>query len=128
MDGTRSYHLPVVVRIRMSGGVVVQGCDVYIGRRQSQGGWSLQDSIWLNKFEVKIYGRDNALRLYEEDLRKRIADYPQEWYMYFIRLVSAGWPLQLGCWCKDKPDIPCHGDIIVKICAEVIARLQSLGL
>jgi hypothetical protein len=126
MDAARkTYHLPIVVRIRMTGGEIVKGCDVYIGRRNTMGGHNLKDSIWMNRFTVKTYGIDTALRLYEEDLRSRISEHPLEWYTYLIRLVSAGRPLLLGCWCKDKPTAPCHGDIIVKICSEVLARLRS---
>lgn len=123
----KQYHLPVVVRIRMSGGQVVQGCDVYIGRRMSQGGWNLQESIWMNPFKVADAGRGTAIEQYEAYLRQKIAASPIEWYSYLIRLVSVGRPLTLGCWCKDKPEIPCHGDIIVKICGEVILRLHALG-
>lgn len=24
----------------------------------------------------------------------------------------------LGCWCKNKPDTPCHGDVLVKLIKE----------
>lgn len=40
-----------VVRIRRKGGVVVQDCDVYIGRRMTQGGWNLKDSMFMNPLQ-----------------------------------------------------------------------------
>ena len=63
--------LPTVVRIRRSGGVIVQDCDVYIGRRMTMGGWSLEGSKFSNPFTVKEYGRDECLLKYEEYIRKR---------------------------------------------------------
>lgn len=43
---------PTMVRLRHEGDVVVQDCDVYIGRRQTQGGWHLKKfkedpELWL---------------------------------------------------------------------------------
>ena len=35
---------PIVVRPRVKGGVIVQDCDIYIGRKQTQGGWNLKES------------------------------------------------------------------------------------
>jgi hypothetical protein len=39
-----------VVKLRRSGGQLVQGCDVYIGRAINQGGWNLPCSKWHNPF------------------------------------------------------------------------------
>ena len=42
-----------VVRIRMERGVVVQDCEVYIGRACNMGGWRLRQSKWANPFTLK---------------------------------------------------------------------------
>lgn len=96
-----------VVRIRRKGGAVVQDCDVYIGRKQSMGGWNLPQSDWANPFSVKECGsNEEACRRYEEYVRGR----PE--------LMARLWELRgktLGCWCKPAA---CHGDVLVRLVAE----------
>ena len=92
-----------VVRIRRSGDKIVQDCDIYIGRRITMGGWNLQESIWRNPYDVKTYGRDKCLELYEEYVTNN------------EELMSKLGELRgktLGCWCKPER---CHGDILVKL-------------
>ena len=43
--------------------------DVYIGRRQWRGKEVFLASPWANYFSVKRYGRDEAIRRYEEQIR-----------------------------------------------------------
>lgn len=45
-----------VVRIRRSGGRIVQSHDIYIGRACYQGGWELPRSKWHNPFPISKYG------------------------------------------------------------------------
>lgn len=92
-----------VVRMKRSGGKVVQDCDVYIGRACHYGGWNLQESIWHNPFTVAKYGRDQVLRLYEE----RVRNSP-----FLMSKIHELRGKRLGCWCKP---LPCHGDILVNI-------------
>ena len=105
-----------MVRIKRKGGQVVQGCDVYIGRQWSMGGWKsrayptegrkLERSIWCNPFSVKKYGREKSLEMYEEyvrgnsDLMGRLGELKG---------------CTLGCWCKP---LACHGDVLVKLVGE----------
>lgn len=56
---------PKVVRLRRKGGDIVQDCDVYIGRRQTQGGWNLSESEWANKHNVKTMGRQEAIAAFK---------------------------------------------------------------
>lgn len=92
-----------VVRIRRQNGEVVQGCDVYIGRRWTMGGWNLPGSIWANPFAVKQYGRERALMEYENYIRTN----PE-----LIRRLPELRGKVLGCFCKPEA---CHGDILVKL-------------
>jgi len=124
MEKARVYCLPTVVKIRRKGGEVSVGCDVYIGRRLTMGGWKLADSAWRNPYDVKTYGLENAINLYEAYIRKLVAE-DQTMLSYLTNMVSAGRPVTLGCWCKKKPTDPCHGDVIVKLAAELISYLQK---
>lgn len=45
-------HRTSVVRLRRQGGKIVQGADVYIGRRLTMGGWNLPQSKWANPFPI----------------------------------------------------------------------------
>jgi len=95
-----------VVRIRRSQGVVAQGCDVYIGRACSRGGWELPQSKWHNPYSVKAAGSaEQACILYEQYIRNS-------------QLMDQLGELEgkvLGCWCKPGP---CHGDVLLKLLEE----------
>ena len=95
-----------VVRIRRSGGKIVQDSDCYIGRRCTMGGWNLPQSKWANPYTVKEYGREEALRKYEEYVRNT----PELWNK-LEELDSK----VLGCFCSPQP---CHGDILLKLLKE----------
>lgn len=98
-----------VARIQRKGGVVVQDCDVYIGRECKRGGWNLDQSKWHNPFPASKYGLDLCLELYERYVRSH------------SELMESLHELDgkvLGCWCKDNPDDKCHGDVLLKLRAE----------
>lgn len=101
--------MTTVVRIRRKGGNIAQGCDIYIGRRCTQGGWDLQDSKWHNPFSVNQYGREQCLNLYRSYIMKKIEENPILYNLHELKDKI------LGCWCK--PD-RCHGDILVDIMKE----------
>ena len=98
--------MTTVVRLRRQRGVVVQDCDVYIGRACFRGGWQLSQSPLHNPFKV---GRDGTieevLQKYENHVRSR----PD-----LVALLPALRGKRLGCWCKPGP---CHGDILMKMLA-----------
>lgn len=96
-----------VVRIRRKGGVIVVGCDVYIGRQCNMGGWRLSKSKWANPFSAKKYGLDECLRLYKEHIfgNKEL----------FNSLPELNGGKSLGCWCKPNA---CHGDVLLELLNE----------
>jgi hypothetical protein len=135
MATTPKYHLPIVVKLKIKNGQVVQGCDVYIARLQTQGGWSKYihtASEWANPFKV---GKDGTLpeviAKYNTYIREKISRDPPRWLTYLKNIVCQGRPLVLGCWCKAnkrgeyQPNILCHGDVIVQLCKEVITLLEQ---
>ena len=125
------YHVPTVVRIKMKGGTVVQGCDVYIGRKVTQGGWNLAASVWENPYTAnKNFPVEHVVAKYDIYIRELIKKNPEQMMYYLKNLVSQGHSLTLGCWCKsDKAgnykDLPCHGDVIVQLCKEMIIILKQ---
>lgn len=97
-----------VVRLKRRGGHVVQDCDVYIGRRWAVGGWDLPQSEWANPYAVRQVGSAaEAVRLYEH---KYLTQRPD-----LMAKVGSLKGLVLGCWCKNKPDDPCHGDVLARL-------------
>lgn len=101
-----------VVRIQRKNGIIVQDCDVYIGRACNQGGWRLPSSIWHNPFSIKQYGRRECLQLYKEYIIKKISEQPD------IYDISSLRDKRLGCWCGNGRDIECHGNILIDILEE----------
>jgi len=103
--------IPRVVHLQRSGGEIVVGCDIYIGRGLYQGGWRLGASKWANPYKVDKNdpkSRKEALARYESYVRSS----PQ--------LVGALPELRgkaLGCWCSPAP---CHGDILIKLFKELV--------
>lgn len=84
-----------VVRLRRAGGVVVQGCDVYIGRAWNAGGWALPQSVWANPFTVRNSGSAAAA----------VARY-REYVLGRPDLLARLGELRgrtLGCWCTPGP-------------------------
>lgn len=96
-----------VVKIRKKNGVIVQDCDVYIGRACMRGGWNLSQSKWCNPFTISKYGSAaEAVRQFEDYIMKQpklLAD------IHELKGKT------LGCWCKNSPSDPCHGDVLAKL-------------
>lgn len=105
---------PKVVRIRRKVNkdgisVVVQDCDVYIGRRCTMSGWDLPDSKWANPFPAKKYGVEQCLTLYRNYIMTRIESDP---ITYDLRELCGK---TLGCWCGTGRDVQCHGNVLIDI-------------
>lgn len=96
-----------VVRIRRKGGVVVQDCDVYIGRAMTQGGWALATSEWANPFKIGTMTRDEVIIAYQDMICKKIRDDPST-----IDKLHQLRGKMLGCWCAPEP---CHGDVLARM-------------
>jgi hypothetical protein len=80
--------------------------DVYIGRRQWCGKEVFETSPWANSFSVKQWGREGAIKRYEEKLRGK----PE----LLVRLPELEGKI-LACWCKPKA---CHGDVLLRLIEE----------
>lgn len=95
-----------VVKLARKGGVVVQDCDVYIGRACNMGGWRLKQSKWYNPFSAKSYGREACIGMYEDYIKAN----PE-----LIKALPELEGKTLGCWCKPQA---CHGDVLVRLVKE----------
>jgi hypothetical protein len=104
------YVLPTVVRIRRKGGVVVQDCDVYIGRRMTMGGWNLQKSPFANPFKKN---KNEPIGITIDKYREYLLS--RDDLLELLPMLSGK---SLGCWCKNKGHEPCHGDVIVEVFKE----------
>lgn len=103
-----------VVRLRRSGGKITQGCDLYIGRQQTQGGWALAGSKWANPFTVQACGSaEEACRRYERYVRETPA---------LMKALPELRGKVLGCWCAPRP---CHGHVLVKLLGELDAAVDA---
>lgn len=101
---------PTVVRIRRRDGQVVQGCDVYIGRRWTMGGWDLPHSIWANPYHIgKDGSREECVAKYEAYVRSR----PE-----LLAQLPSLKDKTMGCFC-DKA--PCHGHVLIKLYEEYVS-------
>lgn len=115
-----------VVHLKIKKGVVVQDCDLYIGRPMYQGGWRLPGSKWANPFRLDRFGGDRTrvLEAYEAHVRASpdlMAALPE------LR------GLRLGCWCVEAHclvcrrkrgscgHLSCHGEVLLKLLAELDA-------
>ena len=98
-----------VVALKRRGGVVVQGCDIYIGRACNMGGWRLTQSKWYNPFTIKQCGSaEKAVSRFEAYLRAN----PK-----LVESLSELKGKVLGCWCKkpSSPNAVCHGDVLARL-------------
>ena len=77
--------------------------DVYIGNQVRFHPQKYPQSIWVNPYKVKKYGREKAIQLYREKLLASPLLLSQ---LHQLRDKT------LGCWCK--PD-KCHGDVLVEL-------------
>ena len=103
---------PTVVRIRRKDGIIIQDCDLYIGRRCTQAGYNLQESKWANPFPVLKYGIDQSLLLYREYIIKRIDENPVLYNLSELQCKT------LGCWCGTGRNVQCHGNVLIDIMKE----------
>ncbi len=114
-----------VVKLCRQRGVIIQDCDVYIGRACYQGGWQLPASKWANPYKVTTHGTlEEVLRLYELHVRNST----------LIGQLEELRGKRLGCWCKCNTityvsHVPgghhcacgphlCHGDVLVRLLLE----------
>jgi hypothetical protein len=107
-----------VVQLKRKGGIVIQDCEIYIGRRVNMGGWNLPESKWHNPFKRASDAPQDklaAIAQYEQYVRSR----PD-----LMRSLPELEGKILGCWCKSHSDIPCHGDVLVKLLAEQRVTLR----
>lgn len=96
-----------VVCLKRKNGIIVQDCDIYIGRRMYMGGWRLPESKWANPFTIKNCGSaKEAIKKY----REYILNKPE-----LLKDLDELKGKTLGCWCKKKPSDPCHGDILLEL-------------
>ena len=63
MSGLDGYGT-TVVRLRRKDGIIIQDCDIYIGRKWDLGGWDLKQSEYHNPFPLKKYGVSNLSFLF----------------------------------------------------------------
>jgi hypothetical protein len=80
---------------------------IYIGRgnRFVKGA---DPSKWQNPFSVEKYGREKAMKLYEEYIRNS----------ELLKEIKELDKCVLGCWCAPEG---CHGDILVKLLKETLS-------
>lgn len=85
------------------------GYDIYIGRAVPSRG--LPASPWGNPFRMGRHDtRAQVIARYERWIRSR----PE----LLARLPDLKGK-RLGCWCKKRGvDVPCHGDVLVKLIEE----------
>lgn len=63
---------PTVVRLKRRRDGIIQGCDVYIGRKITLGGWDLPHIKWANPWSVKECGTvKKAVSRYRNYLEKQ---------------------------------------------------------
>ena len=107
--------LPRVVRLQRRGDRVSVGCDVYIGRRQTLGGWDLPQSKWADPFRREQFGGEfgSTLAAYEAHVRNS----PE-----LMADLESLYGKVLGCWCKPRP---CHGDVLIKLLKEKEGQVKK---
>jgi ADP-ribosylglycohydrolase len=84
------------------------GKVIYIGRRICMGGWNLKGSKWANPFRVGEEVPNGELAVYR-------------YWLYLLEerkdlMEAAAIELKgqtLGCWCRQKGNEPCHGDVLL---------------
>jgi len=97
--------IPKRVRIRRQNNQIVQNCDEYIGRRFTQGGWNLPESIFHNPYPIKeCLSREDCLNKYKT-------------YLLTNSNLKAKLPIlsgkTIGCFCELNEN--CHGDVLIEI-------------
>lgn len=80
--------------------------DVYIGRAGHG-----KDGYFGNPYRAIPGDPGATIPMFEEYARKRLKTDPE-----YRERVKALKGKRLGCFCKPRP---CHGDVLVKLCAEL---------
>lgn len=110
--------MTTLVKLKAREGVVVQGCDIYIGKEMNMGRWEIPKSPFYNPFKEKglegvkkyfhmlVYGHQaDKLKL---PIGAEIATGSEA-----MQLIKSNlYLLQnkvLGCWC----DGVCHGHVLI---------------
>lgn len=83
--------------------------DVYIGR---PGLYGNPYSHLPGKGQALVKSREDAIRMFEEDLRLAM-EMSRDEVIEFLRPLAGK---TLGCWCAPKA---CHGDVLVRLCSEL---------
>lgn len=82
---------------------------VYIGRDMSFYVKGATGSKWQNPFPVKKHGLDKCIQLFEEYLTNN---------KELLKDIEELRGKDLGCWCKNNGNEPCHGDLLLKLANE----------
>jgi hypothetical protein len=89
------------------------GKHLYIGRDMTRWVAGADKSKWCNENRVEEYGLEEALRLYERDLRAN-----EELMDQLVELEGC----VLACWCRTSNSPTdkevCHGDVLLRIFRE----------
>lgn len=104
------YPTPTVVCLRRRNGVIVQDCDLYIGRRCNFGGWDLPASVFANPYKMHMVSDAPERRRVIEEYEQYVRNNPD-----LMELIPHLAGKTLGCWCSPAP---CHGDVLVKLFVE----------
>jgi ribonuclease HI len=96
----------VAVRIRRENNIIVQDCDLYVGRAVNRGGWDLPRSKWHNPISLKSCD-NNAT-----ECIRRFRGYLQTRPDLMLALPELRGK-RLGCWCDD--DSPCHARVLAEL-------------
>ena len=93
--------------------------NVYIGRRGivfvDGERWPKQDSKFANPFKItKDVSRQDVIKSYCKWLMEQIEN--GDITMDDLKQLQGK---RLGCWCKEKGNEPCHGDILKEIIDEL---------
>jgi hypothetical protein len=84
--------------------------NVYIGRKGvvfiDGQRFPKNNSLWCNPYTVKEFGRDGAIKKYEDYIIHKITTEHLESELLSLKGKT------LGCWCfPDK----CHGEVLIKL-------------
>jgi hypothetical protein len=92
----------------------------YVGKRQWAGNELFKASFWGNYYSWKRYGRDEAIRLWEERRLPKLRAMPN-YYEELRRLAYAVLVegKDLACWCAP---LDCHGHLVLRLIEEFSSR------
>ena len=89
---------PTLVRVKRRKGKVIQGCDIYISKECTGGGWNLPKSKWYNSHFANE----------PDDYIKWMSEQQLDNDVY--QLVGQ----TLGCWCEFAQANTCHGQVLIQ--------------